>query len=635
MVENGVSKNSIYADAARSCDIVMKGGITSGVVYPGAVCELARAYRFRNVGGTSAGAIAAAATAAAEYGRDDEGFERLEALPGWIGAKGNLPSLFQAQFWTRGLFKIVLAKVEHGTLWAVAVAVLRNLPAVLLGALPGLALIFLAGRGDGALTFAAYAGGGLLALLGGALALLAYLAVKLLWAVPGNDYGLCSGWTRRYEEKGKEGGPVPLTPWLYEKLNEYAGLPRDEPLTFGHLWAGPGKAPAAEPPPAEDRHVELAMMTTNLTNRRAHRLPFEGGGWYFRPSEFRRLFPKEVVDWMASHPPQEPPPDDVLLDEDLLPLPEAQLMPVIVPTRLSLSFPVLLSAVPLWRVDPSRRTTAPTEDEREAGKPAPLRPERCLFSDGGIASNFPIHFFDGLAPRRPTFAINLRPFRPGEEPSEIQRENSWMVACEEEKIEDWWHRPPKASLWPFKDKRLFEFVSGIGKTMQNRVDEAQMRVPGFRDRIAHVSMTKKEGGMNLSMEERTIEDLVERGRGAGQRLREAYAGTSRETTVTWESHRWTRLRSTLAVLEEMHGRFALGYESKADFLHGPTYEELVERGVGAPPPDFPWADQAQQQLGRDQIAAIRAAHEAKAKNGTSAETRAPHPLPEGRVAPRD
>jgi predicted acylesterase/phospholipase RssA len=29
------------------------------------------------------------------------------------------------------------------------------------------------------------------------------------------------------------------------------------------------------------------------------------------------------------------------------------------------------------------------------------------FSDGGIASNFPIHFFDAWLPRRPTFGVNL------------------------------------------------------------------------------------------------------------------------------------------------------------------------------------------------------------------------------------
>ena len=42
------------------CDIVMKGGITSGVVYPLAAVELSTKYRFVNIGGTSAGAIAAA-----------------------------------------------------------------------------------------------------------------------------------------------------------------------------------------------------------------------------------------------------------------------------------------------------------------------------------------------------------------------------------------------------------------------------------------------------------------------------------------------------------------------------------------------------------------------------------------------
>jgi hypothetical protein len=47
----------------------MKGGITSGVVYPYAVLEIAAKYRLRSIGGTSAGAIAAAFAAAAEYGR--------------------------------------------------------------------------------------------------------------------------------------------------------------------------------------------------------------------------------------------------------------------------------------------------------------------------------------------------------------------------------------------------------------------------------------------------------------------------------------------------------------------------------------------------------------------------------------
>ena len=44
----------------RSLDVTMKGGTTSAVIYPLALCELARHFRFRNLGGASAGAIAAA-----------------------------------------------------------------------------------------------------------------------------------------------------------------------------------------------------------------------------------------------------------------------------------------------------------------------------------------------------------------------------------------------------------------------------------------------------------------------------------------------------------------------------------------------------------------------------------------------
>ena len=68
----------------RFCDLVMKGGITSGIVYPLAIVDLCKHYRFHSIGGTSAGAIAAAATAAAEYRRRAgcmKGFQRLAGLP--------------------------------------------------------------------------------------------------------------------------------------------------------------------------------------------------------------------------------------------------------------------------------------------------------------------------------------------------------------------------------------------------------------------------------------------------------------------------------------------------------------------------------------------------------------------------
>ena len=76
---------STSAPEDRFCDIVMKGGIASGIVYPLAVAELAQKYRFRSIGGTSAGAVAAVVTAAAEYRRrrtgSMAGFEILKEVP--------------------------------------------------------------------------------------------------------------------------------------------------------------------------------------------------------------------------------------------------------------------------------------------------------------------------------------------------------------------------------------------------------------------------------------------------------------------------------------------------------------------------------------------------------------------------
>lgn len=57
-------------------------------------------------------------------------------------------------------------------------------------------------------------------------------------------------------------------------------------------------------------------------------------------------------------------------------LPDPQNLPVVFAARLSLSFSFLLCAVPLYAIN---------YDNRQ-------KMERCWFSDGGICSNFPIHF---------------------------------------------------------------------------------------------------------------------------------------------------------------------------------------------------------------------------------------------------
>ena len=76
----------------KYCDLIMKGGVTSGVVYPLAVFELSSEYWFKNIGGTSAGAIAAGVTAAAECARrrtgKTAGYDRLKQLPNDLAQDG-------------------------------------------------------------------------------------------------------------------------------------------------------------------------------------------------------------------------------------------------------------------------------------------------------------------------------------------------------------------------------------------------------------------------------------------------------------------------------------------------------------------------------------------------------------------
>jgi len=98
------------------CDLVMRGGITSGIVYPRAIAKLAETYRFRSIGGTSAGAIAAAATAAAAFGvtKGEDHFKtRFKKLPDELGeekdGKSVLERLFQPQPGTRRLFQVLMA----------------------------------------------------------------------------------------------------------------------------------------------------------------------------------------------------------------------------------------------------------------------------------------------------------------------------------------------------------------------------------------------------------------------------------------------------------------------------------------------------------------------------------------------
>ena len=131
--------------AYEYCDLVMKGGITSGVIYPSAAAKLASRYRFKNIGGTSAGAIAAAVVAAAEYGRRSghaAAFDVLSAMPNSLASDGHLLKLFTPDKHTGKIFSVALGtmstKSTAGKIFKALVGILvasplASIPAFLVG----------------------------------------------------------------------------------------------------------------------------------------------------------------------------------------------------------------------------------------------------------------------------------------------------------------------------------------------------------------------------------------------------------------------------------------------------------------------------------------------------------------------
>jgi hypothetical protein len=306
----------------KKCDVVMKGGITSGIVYPGAVTELAKEFRFVNIGGTSAGAIAAALTAAAEYRRQngsDAGFEELARLPQWLAAtdsdRSRLLQLFEPNEDTKPLFEVAISFLESKkkTRWLRALVTHFNRfgGAVLAIAFAVAMLLLFFASGIGAAIVL------VVTMIAAAFAFVAAAAVEAVVCafriLPRHGFALSSG--------------DALAAWLASKIDEVAGS--DHPLTFDDL---------------KEHGINLEMMTTNLTHGRPYRLPFDTKQFLFRPEEMRRLFPQHIVQWMIDHA-------GATRRNGFYGLPDPKDLPVVVATRMSLSFPLLLSAVPLWAID--------------------------------------------------------------------------------------------------------------------------------------------------------------------------------------------------------------------------------------------------------------------------------------------
>jgi predicted acylesterase/phospholipase RssA len=522
---------------AQSCDIVMKGGITSGVVYPLALVELAKKYRLANIGGTSAGAMAAAAAAAAEYGRGIKGagFDKLAQVPQDIGPR--LLSFFQPTPKLRPLFNIFVAALSSGSGFgqfaAIVVAAISGYwLSALLGVLPGVVIIAVAvylGAGWGWIAF-----GVLVALAGLVIALLLRLLKAANTDLVENDYGLCPG---IHQPKGT---PQGFADWLAQLIQEAAGRgDQDDPLTFGDLDTPPNGAPP----------IRLAMITTSLMDERPYSLPLDTERFFFKRAEWDRLFPTRVMAFLlAKCRPFTPPSGE---EGEFYYFPERAHLPLIVASRMSLSFPGLISAVPLWTRDFTLITPADKEKLR-----------RCLFSDGGVTNNFPIQFFDHLFPNSPTFAISLDEYDPKRNYDSI-----WLPSLAVSGIQ--------LPIMPFSG--LGNFLARLFYSAQNWQDNLQGTLPGYRERIVHVVLKPDEGGLNLNMSEATIKKLAGYGEAAGILLRDEF---------DMDEHRWRRFLVSMARMEQTLDEVTLAYAQVpgkfGDFLNTYVQDEAPYRDPVVP-----------------------------------------------------
>ena len=515
--------------AGRECDLVMKGGITSGIVYPLAACELARRYRFRSIGGSSAGAVGAVMIAAAEHGRDSGGFRRLAEIPVKLGP--HLGDLFTAGPNTATALAVLKVWLEPDRPMRQRITrVMRTLVAAQrLAFLVALLLVLLVGIG-GSLGAAGLPDERsdwvrlalvtiVLALPVAAATALAVAAVAEVQSSRRNlarqGFGICIGSDGPDARISADAEPGPFTDWMTAEIDRVAGV--EGPLTIGDLRG----------PDPDDPAVALRVMTTNLTTGRPQTFPFSARTYLFDPEELAAYFPPKVIARLlrGQRPATTRDGQPLHGDDESRPLywfPQPDDIPVVVAARLSLSFPGLVSAVPLWVVDY-------TNDLGTEGSPL-FAAERCWMTDGGLTANFPVHFFDSPFPARPTFAIDLQGYPERYPDQDVFFRGSGRGGMQ-------------ASFKTINSVQ--SFGAGLLDTMQYWADNAQATLPGYRDRIVQVRLRPEEGGLNLQMPAVVVNRTAEKGRQAAELLAERF---------DFDDHRWVRYLTLLGQIQDVVDR---------------------------------------------------------------------------------
>jgi hypothetical protein len=428
-------------------------------------------------------------------------------------------------------------------------------------------------------------------------------------SLPDNQYGICTGLAPpgRFKIPG-------VTDWLHEKIQTLAGRTASErPLTFGDL-----AFPREYKPETTDGSVGsttgrlldigLALMTTNATLGTSHSFPFPED-WrtqqlYFKKDELRMLFPEPVVRWMCEKAGQPQPvwtkadadqPGHVAVEDGTYRLPPMFHLPVVFGAQISMSFPFLLSAIPLYTSD----LTAGTENVDSKRREYKLR--RCWFSDGGVTSNFPLRFFDTPLPRRPTFAINL--MRAGAIKGDDR--SVWLPGSNDP-LEPFKYL--RFNVFDERGEKLSGFFSALFDTSRDWADTEQIFMPGYLERIVHVELSEEEGGLNLDMPPSIIEAIGNKGAEAGKLLierflpNEAERRPDEERDDGWDNHRWIRYRSYMCCLEDIITDFARRWKKDAEEQPAgslvKSYETLLNDSSTRNEREFGWLTNEQYEFAK-------------------------------------
>jgi hypothetical protein len=270
------------------------------------------------------------------------------------------------------------------------------------------------------------------------------------------------------------------------------------------------------------------------------RIPFEEEQYLFVPAELRALFPAPVVEHVLDAAGV---PADEREGTRAWFLPAAEL-PVVIGTRISASVPLLLSSLKLYSA--------------RADLPGPVE---SFMSDGGITSNFPIHFFDDWLPSHPTFGLDLVPFPEGGHGKDAAPVS--MPSGPD---------APRVPHWT-NAKTLGAFLRQIEDASRNRRDELQAELPGFRDRVCQIGMAPGEGGFNLQADPSTVSSLMDRGRAAGREILDKF---------DWAQHRFIRYVTLMEMLQENFSLLSARFGDYRRWLASDASERIAAReGRGA------------------------------------------------------